>query len=287
MKSDDEKRKKPLGWVPNKRYLSIAAGMALFLPPLALVPQIAGAVNLCGVACPRMFFIIPAGGLPGGLIEGFENNIRAEWFGASLVGAILITTFFLGRLWCSHLCPVGGSTELVSRLVPRRLKIDFTFMHAPAFRYAYFAVFAAGAAMGIGGISCKLCNFRVVPFLAGAPFVPAYRTYLLSPVGLAALAALSLTGFLAKGGRAYCNLFCPVGALDSMANYMGGKLGLAKRMRTDPSRCNGCGRCTGSCMVWALSTGDDGKIKRDQASCISCGQCTKVCPREAIRYGRP
>ncbi|MDA8388279.1 MAG: 4Fe-4S binding protein [Nitrospiraceae bacterium] len=265
----------------NKRYLSIAVGMALFLPPLAVIPQIAGAVNLCGAACPRMFFIIR----DGGLLKGFGNNLRAEWFGASLAGAILITTFFMGRLWCSHFCPVGGATELVSRLVPGRFKIDFSFMHAPAFRYAYFFIFVAGAALGMGGISCKLCNFRVIPFLAGAPFVPAYRTYLLSPVGLAGLAAVSLTGFLARGGRAYCNLLCPVGALDSMANYAGHKLGITKKVRTEPSRCNGCGRCVGSCMVWALEL-DHKTIRRDQASCISCGQCIRVCPREAIRYGR-
>lgn len=267
---------------PKRRYLTILLGMALFLSPFAVVPQIAGEVNLCGAACPRMFYILS----PTGIAEGFRNGIQSAWFGASLVGLILFTTFFMGRLWCGHFCPIGGTTEIVGLGIPGRLKINFSFMHAPAFRYAYLFVFVAGALIGIGGIACKLCNFRVVPFLAGSLFVPAYRTYLLSTVGLAGVLTVSLTGFLAKGGRAYCNLLCPVGALDGIMNWLSARLGFTRKVRTDPSRCNGCGRCIGRCMVWALELDENRKAERDQSSCLSCKECIKVCPEEAIRYGR-
>jgi polyferredoxin len=189
---------------------------------------------------------------------------------------ILLTTFFAGRLWCSHLCPIGGTTELVSRVIPDRVKLKFSFLHAPAFRYAYVSVYVAAAFLGIGSISCKLCNFRVIPFLAGSPFIPGYRTYLLSSVGAAGLFTVALTGFLAKYGRAYCNLLCPVGALDSMMNYAGHKVGFVRRVRTDRAKCNG----------WALELDGDNKIKRSQASCMSCRDCVTVCPQEAIRYGK-
>ncbi|MBZ0155338.1 MAG: 4Fe-4S binding protein [Alphaproteobacteria bacterium] len=267
---------------PGTRYMMILIGIALFLPPLAIIPQTAGEVNLCGSVCPRMFFILS----PAGILEGFRNNMQAMWFGASLVGLILLTTFLMGRLWCSHLCPIGGTTELVSRGIPERLKTSFSFLHAPAFRYAYFIVFIAGMLAGIGGIACKLCNFRVVPFMAGSLFVPSYRTYLFSSVGLAGIATVSLTGFFARGGRGYCNLLCPVGALDSMVNYLSERLGFTRKVRTDLSKCNGCGKCIGECMVWALERSGNGKIKRDQASCMSCKECIHACPQEAIRYGR-
>lgn len=264
------------------RYLTIFIGMLLFLPPFAVLPQTAGEVNLCGAACPRMFFILS----PAGVLAGLGNNMQAMWFGASLVGLILLTTFFWGRLWCSHFCPIGGTTELVSHAIPERLKTGFSFIHAPAFRYCYLLVFVAGALIGIGSVACKLCNFRVIPFLAGSPFVPSYRTYLLSSVGLAGIATVSLTGFFARGGRAYCNLLCPVGALDSIVNYLGGKIGFTRKVRTDLAKCSGCGSCINECMVWALERTRNGKIKRDQASCMSCRECIKACPREAIRYGR-
>lgn len=267
----------------NKRYLTILIGMLLFLSPFAVVPQIAGEVNMCGTVCPRMFFTLA----PTGIINGFSKNVQTEWFGAFLVGLILLTTVLLGRMWCSHFCPIGGTTELVSRSIPQKFKIRFSFLHAPAFRYAYLFVFVAGAMLGIGGIACKLCNFRIIPFLAGSPFVPAYRTYLLSSAGLAGFFIVSLTGFLAKGGRAYCNLLCPVGGLDSIANFLGGKIGFTRKVRTDLAKCNGCGKCADTCMVWALELDTSRKsIKRDQTSCMSCKECMRVCPQGAIRYGR-
>lgn len=266
----------------NKRYLFMILGIALFLPPLSMIPQTAGEVNMCGAVCPRMFFIIP----PKGIWSGFINNISSAWFGVALVSAILVVTIFFGRIWCSHMCPVGGTTEIVSRGVPKKLKIDFSFMNAPAFRYGYLFIYIAGAVIGIGSIACKLCNFRVIPFLIGSPFVPAYRTYLATSMGAAGLATIGILGFFAKGGRGYCNLLCPVGALDSIVNSLSSKFGFTKRIRTDESRCNGCGRCIDSCTVWALKLDEGHKIKRDQFSCTSCMECKNACPNGAISYGK-
>lgn len=267
----------------HRRTLFIALGLLLFLPPLSLLPQLAGEVNMCGAVCPRMFFILSPKGIWAGLIKGVQN----AWFGVALVGLILSATFFFGRLWCSHLCPIGGATELVSRATPSRLKLDYSFLPAPAFRYGYFAIYAVGGLLGIGSIACKFCNFRIIPFLAGAPFVPAFRTYLFTGMGMAGVAVILLTGFLARGGRGYCNLLCPVGALDGLSNWLGGKFRFNRRMRTDETRCHGCGQCVSVCPVWALR--DEGKGRppvRDQLACLSCRECTQACPQGAISYGR-
>jgi ferredoxin len=89
-------------------------------------------------------------------------------------------------------------------------------------------------------------------------------------------------GFLAKGGRAYCNLLCPVGALDALANRLGMRLG--RRVRVDAGRCTACGACAKVCPTWAIEVGGTARI--DPLACLPCRDCEGVCPEEAIRYGR-
>ena len=44
------------------------------------------------------------------------------------------------------------------------------------------------------------------------------------PAAALALCLLLFLGVFAKGGRAYCNLLCPVGALDALVNRLRGAL---------------------------------------------------------------
>jgi len=220
----------------------------------------------------------------GETLQTYFLGYARSYLGVALFVGIVATTFFFGRYWCSHLCPVGGLTELGSRLIPRFLKVRYSGIPAPAFRYGYLSVFLIAPALGIGTLCCNYCNFALAPRLLGAPFSQADVAYFLRISGLISLGLVAALGFFAVGGRAYCNFLCPIGALDALSNYLGAKLG-RRRMHVAPSKCDGCGKCEKACPVWAI-TEVDGKATIDQLSCMPCRACETACPTGAITYGK-
>lgn len=252
---------------------------ALFLPPLAAVFQPSGDTGFCGTWCPRMFFSWRLGQSAGDFLRGFSR----AWLGVTLVVAVLGVTLFLGRAWCSHVCPIGGAMELGSKLVPGRLQIDFSGVPSSPVRYGYLAVYLLAPAIGIGSLCCNYCNFAAVPRLFGAAFTGADLAYFMRTAGLINLGLVVVLGFLARGGRAYCNLLCPIGALDGLANGIGMRFG--RRVRVDASRCDACGACAKVCPTWAIEEGGIARI--DPLACLPCRRCEDVCPTEAIAYVRP
>jgi ferredoxin-type protein NapH len=289
--------KKQIFWVKN-RYWIILGCIILFLPPLSFLFQLTKDSNFCGSWCPRMFFVWRAGMTPEVFLMGFLRS----YMGVTLVFLILAGTFFFGRFWCSHLCPVGGTMELGSHLIPNFLKFDYSGIPASFFRYGYLTVFFLAPALGLGSLCCNYCNFATIPRLFGAAFLEADMAYFLRTAGLINLGLVVVMGFLARGGRAYCNLLCPVGALDAVSNILGlksvgsksvgskpsGAIGQASRVRrvgVKKSACNGCKACIALCPTWAIEM-IDGKARVDQLSCIPCRICEDKCPQEAIGYGK-
>ncbi|MBL0224851.1 MAG: 4Fe-4S binding protein [Geobacteraceae bacterium] len=267
------------GFMSRHRTLIMIISLVLFLPPLAFIFQVTtGDGDFCGTWCPRMFFAIRKGAGMGEIIGG----VMRAFMGVALVVAALISTFFLGRYWCSHLCPIGGAGELGSKLVPEKLKIDYASIPAAPVRYGYMAVYLAAPLLGLGSLCCNYCNFAAVPRLFGAAFVQADMMYFFRAYGVINLALFILLAVVAKGGRAYCNFLCPVGALDAVSSRLGMKFG--KRMNVVAHRCNGCGKCSDVCPTWAINIDSTARI--DQLSCMPCHQCVTACPEGAICYGK-
>jgi ferredoxin-type protein NapH len=260
------------------RLVTLVLAAILFLPPLSLVVQLTGDEDFCGTWCPRMFFVWRQGETWSEFVLGFARS----YMGVALVAGMLTSTYLFGRYWCSHLCPIGGILELGSRLVPRFLRIDYSHIPGPAFRYGYFSVYLLAAATGTGSLCCGYCSFATVPRLLSLPFSAASVAFFLRTAGWISLGLVVLLGLLAKGGRANCNLLCPIGALDAIVNAIGAKLG-RPRMRIAPSECTQCGKCVPVCPVWAIED-NHGQVTIDQHSCIPCRICESACPTGAIRY---
>ncbi len=261
------------------RVAILLVSAAAFLPPLAAVFQPSGDTGFCGTWCPRMFFSWRLGQGAGDFLAGFA---RAS-LGVALVVTVLAVTAFASRAWCSHVCPVGGAMELGSRLVPRAWKIDFSGVPSAPVRYGYLGVYLLAPALGIGSLCCNYCNFAAVPRLFGAAFTGADLAYFTRTAGLVNLGLVVVLGVLAWGGRAYCNLLCPVGALDALVNRVTARFG--RRVRVDASRCDACGACAKVCPTWAIQIGRSARV--DPLACLPCRECEVVCPADAIAYGPP
>jgi len=266
-------------FLTRHRTAILVTAAVLSLPPLAALFQLTGDRDFCGTWCPRMFFVWRQGTTLSAFFAGWGRAFA----GVLLVVGVLATTLWLGRFWCSHLCPVGGGLELGSRLVPRRLRVDLSRIPAAPFRYGFLLVFMVVPALGLGSLCCNYCNFAALPRLVGAPFSHADLSYFLRVQGGINLGLLVGLGLLAKGGRAYCNLLCPIGALDALVSRLGQRS--HRRMRIDPDRCVDCGDCVGACPTWAIAAHSKPAI--DQLSCMPCGLCEKVCQVGAISYGKP
>jgi polyferredoxin len=282
MKTLVAKALEPVKSVPKMqryRYCLIALSCLLFLGPTAILPGLAGNSDLCGRLCMRRFYLY----FPGMTVEDFFNHVSVALIGVIAFTVIVGFTFFFGRIWCSFICPVGGFSELVSRMLNDRWKIEYRSLPQVQIRYGYLGVYLV--LMPCLGISaCTLCNFVTVPRFVEAlsgGFVG--LTFLFSTVGLANLSLLFLLGFFASKGRAYCQFLCPIGALDALMNRFGARFPFTYHIRVDRQRCTGCNACAKGCMCGAIKMVDRVAVV-DQFSCMSCHECVDVCDWNAIEW---
>ncbi len=273
---------KKLRAIPNGqkyRYGLIMLSCALFFAPFLILPGLVDNPDLCGKLCMRRFYLY----FPGMTLDDLSAQMSVAVIGVIALSAILITTFFFGRIWCSYLCPVGGFPELVSRLLNDRWKIEYRALPQVPIRYGYFAVYLLLMPM-LGISACTLCNFITVPrifeaFSGGLMGI----AFLFSAVGIVNLGLLFLLGFFASKGRAYCQFLCPIGAIDGIVNRLGAKFRFTRRIRVERDRCTGCNVCARQCMTGAIKMVDRVAVV-DQFSCMSCHECVDVCDWHAIDW---
>jgi len=261
------------------RYLWIILSCALFLSPFLVIPALVGNSDMCGKMCMRRFFLY----FPGMDSGDLWMQVQVAIYGVVALFIILLTTFFFGRIWCSFLCPMGGLPELISRIFPDRWKIEYRSLPQVPIRYGYFATYLVLMPM-LGISACTLCNFITIPrlfesFSGGLMGI----AFIFSSVGFVNLLLLFLLGFFANKGRAYCQLLCPIGAIDGVVNRMGSRFRFTHRIRVERDRCSGCNVCARKCMTGAIKMVDKIAVV-DQLSCMSCHECVDVCDWDAIKW---
>lgn len=203
------------------------------------------------------------------------------------LGAVLVLpliALFVGPLFCGWLCPAGGLTEYLSRLVPPRLQIDLAGRLNPApVRYGFTVGMIAVAFVG-GNVCCSFCNFTHTQNIISSIFGHTLElTYWTSFTLVGFVLWFVVLGLFTKGGRGWCTLLCPAGALMGLFHSIGVSVGLGRAVQVNAGRCRGCKTCVSSCPAWAISMQQD-KAKINAHTCNGCMDCVKICPDRAISY---
>jgi len=257
-------------------------GLVLFYAPMALLPRLVLAItgNPLLPDVHRLCLRMP-----------FEWALQPWMYPTMfrepiyLFGPLVLplSALLIGAMFCGWLCPAGVFTELVSRVVPPRFQLQLGGRIDPVpIRLGVLLGMMLSPFLG-SYVCCTFCNFTSMQALVSAVFgdfvgLQAWAGFTM----LTMFVWLVVLGLFTRGGRGWCNLLCPAGAVMGLAASLGDRLPFSRRVRIDQSRCSGCGECTQACPAWAIS-----KARGvNQQACNLCRDCLFLCPEGAIEHRR-
>ncbi|MDD1718415.1 MAG: 4Fe-4S binding protein, partial [Methanoregulaceae archaeon] len=150
------------------RYLALALGFFLFVGPFAIAARTVNFLtgNLATATAHTLCLRMPVDWLFGGRWYALLGSVAAVF----ILGVIIIA-FIAGPAFCGWLCPVGGISESLSKIVPlpERFRIRIRDPQVTVgLRYGFFAGFIAVSAVAgyklatISGVCCRYCTSSVM-----------------------------------------------------------------------------------------------------------------------------
>lgn len=209
------------------------------------------------------------------------------------MGALLFwlcATFFMGRIYCSTVCPVGTLSDifmrchrLAGRFFPKKMRLQFRWKNASRWRYHIMAVY----------LICLVIGIMVIPFLL-EPWNIVRNTFSIydhetvastwTVLGVGMLLGVGISGVVTLGvvavwgfisGRDFCNIICPVGQAMGIIDRF-----TLMHIEFDPDRCISCLRCEEVCRSSCIKVTER---RVDNSRCVKCFDCVCKCPTGAIR----
>ena len=238
------------------------------------------------------------------LVHTLAGRVLVPILLVSLVFVVLAV--FMGRVFCSHVCPLGALFDVSDRGLARKQKAKRNFGDYRRTRLAKYALLMVIIGSAVAGFNLLGLFDPLVIFTrsSAAVFYPVIMA--IGDVGLLALRPLA--EWIDWTGLAYTELYLPsfegaLGMIFLLALLMllgrlqsrfwcrhlcplGGMLGLcghwAPYRRRVSMDCNGCDICTRKCPTGAIHRG--GRAT-DRHECIVCRKCESLCPEDAIKFG--
>jgi polyferredoxin len=187
---------------------------------------------------------------------------------------LYLSGIFLGRAWCSHLCPWSAPSDFLMTINNRR--VDRKRLRI--IRYAIFAIWITVLVLSfvfVGGIrSVNLLHLTEKGISTDQPvkFITYYMVVLL----------LFITTVLV-GRRGACHALCWMSPFLVFGMKTGELLHLPRlRVVSNPETCVSCKACTRSCPMSIDVQSELHKGYIGSSDCILCNRCVDVCPSHVL-----
>ena len=214
---------------------------------------------------------------------------------------LVALTLFMGRIYCSVICPLGIMQDIFGWFGKKAKKNRYKFSKPMnILRYVMLGVLVVALVAGFTSVAALIAPYSAFGRIASNLLAPVYMwgNNLLAAwaesadsyafysvdvwmkggitlvVAIVTVVVLFVLAF--KNGRTYCNTVCPVGTV----------LGFLSRFSylkpvIDTSKCNGCGLCAKNCKASCI---DSKNHDIDYSRCVVCLDCIDKCRQGAIKY---
>lgn len=207
----------------------------------------------------KLWFVSP--------LEGLESLLVAKIiYLPLLIGMVvpILVAFFLGRVFCSWICPVHFLSDMSDRVLllfsRKKRRKDKVLLPRQIFWFVLVADILIALVLG-----APIFVIVSPPGLIGREIMRAVFFHTLAMEGLIVVAVL-LANLITR--RFFCRYFCPLGALLA---FIGGKRRL--RIYHNDEACTDCGVCQRSCPLGLNPALKEGA----SLYCWNCGECVEAC----------
>jgi len=206
------------------------------------------------------------------VFAGFEGILSQ---GHVIYAVMFVTSLFLGRAWCSHVCPFGGLQMTFDKVIQKNL-VNIKYLRNLKYLIGILwliIIFYSIFTINISGIDYTYStNGTGVSVNSLSSLIPYYVV----------LSIMTLIVLL-FGKRAICVYLCPMSILNIIGTKIKNMLKIPSlRLISNPKKCNGCNLCNKVCETSLNVTEMVKQNKMDSIECIMCGECVSVCKNGAI-----
>lgn len=205
-------------------------------------------------------------------IQSFQNGILLltgnfiRWPSVILFPALLIVSYFFGRIYCGWICHLGALQELIFKTSTFRL---FQSEHSQKIMRG---IRITALAILISQLLITQTNL----YKQIDPFAVIFNFYSSNYIGWILVVIITASSFFLY--RPFCKTLCPVGLVLGWVNKIPGTSVLGVKQNCTP-----CRLCNKSCSINAI-THDSKTSKLDNQECIRCGECLSNCKKDAITF---